>query len=351
MEQTAAVAAIDTDSVTRWLGARVATMTEPLHIELITGGLSNLTYRVTDAVGSRWVLRRPPLGHVLATAHDMAREHRIIAALAPTAVPVPPLVGISEDETVIGAPFYVMENVDGVVARDAEAASALDLAARSRAGVEIVEVLAAIHEVDVDAVGLGDLGRREAYVERQLSRWQRQWEATRDPAVDVAVVDQLHDRLAAAVPAQGPATIVHGDYRLDNCILGADGTVAAVLDWELCTLGDPLADVGLLLVYWAEPGDPPEIGLPRATELPGFASRSELLDAYALRSGRDVSQVGFYVALGYWKLACILQGVLVRYRSGAMGETPQEGRFSGQVAALGQAGMAALDGALGGLRG
>ncbi len=350
MEQTAVPAGIDPGPVTEWLLRHTPGAIAPLTFEPITGGLSNLTYRVRGADGTRWVLRRPPLGHVLATAHDVAREARILGALAPTAVPVPPVVGLCTDDAVTGAPFYVMDHVDGLVARDTADAEALTPEARAAAGDALVEVLATIHEVDVDAVGLGDLGRREAYVERQLSRWSRQWDATRDEPV--APVEELHARLAAAVPEQGPATIVHGDYRLDNCLLTDDGSVAAVLDWELCTLGDPLADVGLMLVYWAEAGDRPMPGLPTATRLPGFPGRGALARTYAERTGRDLSQVGYYVGLGYWKLACILQGVLVRYRAGAMGDHDADTeRRSRQVVELGEAGLAALDGELPGVTG
>jgi len=351
VDHPAAVAGIDVANVTDWMSAHAPQVVPPLSFDLIPGGRSNLTYRLADAGGGRWVLRRPPLGNVLATAHDMAREHRIIEALVPTRVPVPPVIGLCTDEAVIGAPFYVMDQVDGIVARDAESGAALSLAARRRAADSIVDVLVAIHDVDVDAVGLGDLGRREAYVERQLSRWQRQWEATRDG--ELPVMEELHERLAAGVPEQGPATIVHGDYRLDNCILGEDGTIRAVLDWELCTLGDPLADVGLMMVYWVESDDPFQGALPSATTLDGFPARSDVLALYAARSGRDVSQMGFYIALGYWKLACILQGVVVRYRAGAMGEDGAETGdwFAAQVASLAEAGMAALAGDHGALRG
>lgn len=347
MGSTQDIAGIDASAVTQWLSARLPGLETPLEFELITGGLSNLTYRITDRVGSRWVLRRPPLGHVLATAHDMGREHRIISALLPTDVPVPPLVGFCEDDEVNGAPFYVMENVDGVVARDVAAASTLPIESRRVAGRNLIDVLGSIHEVDVDAVGLGDLGRRESYVERQLSRWHRQWEATKDS--EDPTMESLHRRLTQQIPAQGPATIVHGDYRLDNCILNGDGTIAAVLDWELCTLGDPLADVGLMLVYWTEQGDGPSIGLPQGSTVDGFSSRQQLLDLYSDRTGRELESIGFYVALGYWKLACILQGVLVRYRAGAMGTAASDDDpFGSQVSALAEAGMAALDGRIGG---
>jgi aminoglycoside phosphotransferase (APT) family kinase protein len=345
------VPGVDVGNVTGWMQERVPSSAPPLRFDLITGGLSNITYRVTDAPGTRWVLRRPPLGHVLATAHDMSREFRIIDALTPTNVPVPPLVGLCTDESVNGAPFYVMDFVDGVITRDASSAESLSLEARRRAGESLVEVLAAIHAVDIDACGLGDLGRKEAYVERQISRWTRQWEATRDG--EVPVVEELAKRLTADIPEQGPATIVHGDYRLDNCILDSDGSVVSVLDWELCTLGNPLADVGLMLVYWVESGDSIRSGLPDGTTAEGFATRPELLAHYSEITGSDVSTIGYFIALGYWKLSCILQGVMVRYRAGAMGsgtvatDTPLDDMFTDQVIALGQAGLAALDGELG----
>lgn len=337
---------IDAPAVTAWLTERVD-VEPPLRFERIVGGLSNLTFRVTDESGRRWVLRRPPLGHVLATAHDMGREARILTALAPTPVPVPPVVDLCTDDEVNGASFYVMEHVDGIVAASSAAAVALDSSARQRAGSSLIDVLATIHSVDVDEVGLGDLGRREAYVERQLSRWQRQWDATRD--VDVPEMDELHQHLTSSVPAQGSATIVHGDYRLDNCLIRTDGSVAAVLDWELCTLGDPMADLGLLFVYWAETDDSFRVNDDAATLLDGFPTRSELLARYADVTGRDTSAIGYYVALGYWKLACILQGVIVRFRQGAMGDGSAEGTLAdGPVSRLAVAGLHALDGRFGG---
>lgn len=347
MTSSSEVAGIDAGNITAWLQARVPDLVEPLGFELITGGLSNLTYSVTDASGRRWVLRRPPLGHVLATAHDMGREFRIISALAATDVPVPPVVGHCDDDSVNGAPFYVMDFVDGLIARTADAARDLPPEARRRAGESLIDVLARIHAVDVDHVGLGDLGRRESYVERQLARWQRQWESTRD--ADIDEMTELHARLSAAIPDQGPATIVHGDYRLDNCIVDANGSVIAVLDWELCTLGDPMADLGFMFVYWAESTDRYVVIDGSATTLDGFPTRSDLLSMYADRTGRDVSRIGYYVALGYWKLACILQGVLVRYRSGAMGDqTTSADSGDSPVQRLALAGLDALDGRIGG---
>ena len=326
---------IDADEVTAWLADRVA-VTPPLAFSLIAGGHSNLTFKVTDQAGGEWVLRRPPLGQVLATAHDMGREHRIISALAPTDVPVAPVVGLSADDSVNGAPFYVMDFVEGHVLRNAATAAALDIEARGRAGHDLVDVLARIHAVDPDVVGLGDLGRREGYIARQLKRWYGQWEKSKTR--DLPAIDRVHDALLAHVPEQGPAAIVHGDYRLDNCLLHDDGTVAAVLDWEICTLGDPLADVGLLLVYWGGRGDGVSALPDSATGTEGFATPEELLARYADASGRDVSQIDFYVAFGYWKLACILEGVLARYKGGAMGaDASGWDVFAQQVEMLAQA--------------
>jgi aminoglycoside phosphotransferase (APT) family kinase protein len=333
---------IDAARVTTWFEEHAPMVEPPLSFQLIAGGHSNLTYRVDDSARHTWVLRRPPLGHVLATAHDMAREHRIISALAPTDVPVPPVVGLCEDLEVNDAPFYVMDFVDGAVLRGQAAAEQLDTSARARAGRETAEVLTRIHAVDPDAVGLGELGRKEAYIERQLRRWYRQWEQSKTR--DLPVVDEVHAALAERIPEQGPASIVHGDYRLDNCLVGPDGTILAVLDWELCTLGDPLADVGLLLVYWSQPGDEhPALG-DSATVLPGFPSRAELVDRYAAASGRDVSGVDYYVAFGYWKLACILEGVYARYRAGAMGQSSGFELFAQQVEVLAAGARTALEG-------
>ena len=341
------VAGINAANVTSWMLQRVPDLAEPLHFELITGGLSNLTYNVADAAGRRWVLRRPPLGHVLATAHDMGREFRIITALSDTPVPVAPVVGYCDDIDVNDAPFYVMNFVDGVIARNAEAGSELSVEARANAGNSLINVLATIHGIDVDAVGLGDLGRKESYVERQLSRWQRQWESTKDS--DVPEMTELHRRLSEAVPKQGPATIVHGDYRLDNCIVDVDGNVIAVLDWELCTLGDPMADLGFMFVYWAESNDSFVVIDGSATALEGFPTRQQLLASYESLTHRDVSQIGYFVALGYWKLACILQGVLVRYRSGAMGDQSTDTESGATpVQRLAVAGLAAFEGQIGG---
>jgi aminoglycoside phosphotransferase (APT) family kinase protein len=312
---------IDRDGVEGWFEAKVPGAEPPLSFERISGGRSNLTFEVRDTARRAWALRRPPLGKRLGSAHDMVREHRVIAALQDTAVPVPPVVGLCEDDSVNGAPFYVMGFVDGPVLRSAEDAEQFDEADRRAIGERVVDTLVAIHQVDPDQVGLGELGRKEAYVERQLRRWQGQWENSKTR--ELPAVDDVHQRLSARIPEQGPATIVHGDYRLDNMILSPSGEVAAVVDWELCTLGDPLADVGMLLVYWSQEGDDFMPLFAPATIAPGFRKRSDVRERYAERSGRDLSEIDFFVALGYWKLAIILEGVYARYASGQYGETDE----------------------------
>jgi aminoglycoside phosphotransferase (APT) family kinase protein len=313
---------IDPGPVTAWFETHAAEVRPPLSFELIAGGHSNLTYRVADTAGGRWVLRRPPTGQVLATAHDMGREHRIIAALAPTRVPVPPVVGLCTDPEVNGAPFYVMEFVDGSVVRSLEVGEELTPEVRRAAAESLIDTLVEIHAVDVDEVGLGDLGRREDYLARQLKRWYGQWNQSKTR--ELAAVDQVHDHLVAHLPDQRESTLVHGDYRLDNCLVGPDGALTAVLDWELCTLGDPLADLGLLMVYWADRDDPASGRLSPATVLDGFPSRADLVERYAARSGRDVSEIDRYTAFGYWKLACIVEGVYARYVGGSMGAADPE---------------------------
>ena len=309
---------INVTAVTDWLVAHVPGAAAPFHFELIAGGHSNLTYKVTDAAGTRSVLRRPPLGHVLASAHDMGREHRIISGLHGSAVPVAPALGFCDDPAVNDSPFYVMGFVDGHVIRERASAEAiLSPAARLATSESIVDTMAAIHAVDLESSGLSSLGKHEGYIERQLKRWYGQWNQQRTR--ELSAVDIAHDELRRRIPEQGPATIVHGDYRLDNCMVGDDGRVTAVLDWEICTLGDPMADLGLLQVYWTGPGDTGSAWTSTACSAPGFLDRADLARRYAAVSGRDTSQLPFFVSFAYWKLACILEGVYARYLGGALG--------------------------------
>lgn len=308
---------IDEARVGAWLDANVEGATGPYGYELIAGGRSNLTYRVTDANGMRMVLRRPPLGHVLATAHDMAREHRIISAVGSTGVPVPRCLGLCTDEEVNGAPFYVMAFVDGVVLDSPEKGELLPQHLRTAASEHLVDVLADLHAVDVDAVGLGDLAKREGYVERQVKRWSTQWENSKTR--ELPAIEEVSRLLSRDIPVQQGVSIAHGDYRFGNVLTDVNqGRVAAVLDWELCTLGDPLADLGYIGIYWTDPGQP----INRANDpsgLAGFPAYDDLVERYARRTGRDVSNIGYYKAFSSFRLAVISEGVYARYLKGAMG--------------------------------
>ncbi|MEQ8840753.1 MAG: phosphotransferase family protein [Acidimicrobiales bacterium] len=309
---------IDAGPVTAWILDRRPDLTTPLTFEMITGGASNLTFRVTDAKGVRLVLRRPPTGHVLASAHDMAREHRIMDALRSTAVPVPSMIGLCQDDAVNGADFYVMDFVEGSIVFDRADGEAVAPDLRPVMTNSLTDTLAALHAVDPDEVGLGDLGRKEDYCARQLRRWKRQIDEGSDR--EMPLFQDLHDRFVAAIPPQQGAGIVHGDYRMDNCMMAADGRVAAVLDWELCTLGDVLADVAGMAMWWGD--DPAASG--RLADVPtraeGFGTRVDMLERYATHSARDVSDLPWYVAFQHWRLAAISEGVRVRFAAGAMGD-------------------------------
>jgi len=313
-------AGIDVGGVTSWLKTNIDGVAPPLEFIRIKGGHSNLTYEVVDAHRARYVLRRPPLGHLLPTAHDMNREWRFISALNPTTVPVAPPLGYCDDPEVTGAPFYVMAFVEGHVMHDADVAEKHYTPEQRRStGESFIDVLADMHAVDPDDVGLGDIARKEGYIPRQLKRWYSQWNSSKTR--ELPLIDELHDEFAARVPEQGPARIVHGDYRLGNCITSFAGRIAAVLDWEIATLGDPLADVGYVLHSWPEPGEAGPAHRMSPTVVPGFPTRAELLDRYAARSGRDVSGIGFYVAFSHWKSACIVEGVYARYLQGSLDTT------------------------------
>jgi aminoglycoside phosphotransferase (APT) family kinase protein len=320
------VPGIDVPAVTTWLEANIPGAAGPFTFDAIAGGHSNLTFSVTDSANHHYVLRRPPLSHALASAHDMGREHRVISALQDTKVPVAPTLAMCDDITINDAPFYVMGFVDGIIVRDPEIAwSMLTPATRLQASNSLVDTMVAIHAVDPVAVGLGELGRHDGYIERQLKRWYGQWNASKTRELDA--IDRVHDGLLKYLPIQGPATIVHGDYRLDNCMINDEGNIIAVLDWELCTLGDPLADLGLLMVYWSGPTDEPSGTTFGTTTAEGFLNRAQLAERYAQVSGRDISHLDYYVAFAYWKLACIIEGVYARYISGAMGEQGDTSAF------------------------
>ncbi len=282
----------------------------PLRGRLIAGGRSNLTYEVSDGTRN-WVVRRPPLGHVLATAHDMAREYRVITALRDTSVPVPLSYALCTDPDVLGAPFYVMSAVNGVAYRTAEQLGAVGPARARVIAERMVGTLALLHAVDPAEVGLADFGRPEGFLARQVRRWQKQLDASRSRTV--AGIDELHELLAANTPEGTPPTIVHGDYRLDNVLVGPDDKIAAVVDWEMATLGDPLTDVGLLIVY--QRMDRLAEG-PMASDAPGYPTEAEILSRYAEFSGRDLPDLGFYIALASFKIAVVLEGIHYRYVHG-----------------------------------
>jgi aminoglycoside phosphotransferase (APT) family kinase protein len=279
----------------------------PLRARLVTGGRSNLTYEVSDGTRS-WVVRRPPLGHVLATAHDMEREYRVITALRDTSVPVPVTYALCGDPDVLGVPFYVMSKVDGISYRTADQLAVLGPTRIRAIAGRMVATLALLHAVSPAEVGLAEFGRPEGFLARQVRRWKKQLDASRSRPI--AGIDELHTLLAANPPDGTPPAIVHGDYRLDNVLVGADDKMAAVVDWEMATLGDPLTDVGLLIVYQRMDrlGDGP-----MASSAPGYPAETEVLAWYAEHSGRGLSDLGFYIALASFKAAVILEGIHFRY--------------------------------------
>lgn len=296
----------------------------PLQVERIRGGHSNETFYVTRGA-SQWVLRRPPRGPLLPTAHDVAREYRVLRGLEQTNVPIPQPLLLCEDTSVIGAPFYLMERVPGVVIRaELPPAFAADEATRAGLGEELIDRLADLHAVDWQAVGLADLGKPSGYLERQLRRWTGQLDASRSrPLPDL---DAVTAWLTANLPESGPATIVHGDYRLDNLIFAPEppARALAILDWEMATLGDPLADLGYLLSFWRQ-ADDPDLGALRklgdaawnVSAQPGFLTRAQLIARYTERTGRKLDHITFYIALAIWKLAILLEGSYKRSLAGS----------------------------------
>jgi len=297
----------------RWADCQVA---------LIPGGMSNLTYRVWSDAGEV-ILRRPPLGHVLPTAHDMGREYRVLSALHGTAVPVPRTLLLGSEDSELGVQFYVMERAVGHICRDRLPPGYAETAVeRAAVGEALVEVLATLHAIDPEAVGLREFGRPEGFIERQVRRWSQQWE--RSKTAELPALDDLRDALASSLPAAAQTSIVHGDYRLDNTMLhpARPGEIVAVLDWELSTLGDPLTDLATLLAYWSEEDDD-EVLIrarlcPPVTAASGFPGRADVIHRYAELTGFDVSGIGWYAAFAFFKLAIICQGIVARVAGGAM---------------------------------
>ncbi len=311
------VVGFDVPTIERWL-AGVTDVQLPIEWSRLPGGHSNLTYLLRDVRGRELVIRRPPQGQLLPKAHDMWREYQIIDGLWPTAVPVAEPIAYCDDRDIAETHFYVMGKVAGEALYSGETvASFLTEAARRRAGESFIDVLAALHALDPADVGLNELGRHDGYVARQLRTWYGSWTASIEYAAhDDPRTHTLHDMLVSRIPEQGPARVVHGDYGPHNCLFTADGDVAAVLDWEIATLGDPLADFAYSVNAWVEPGDAGVYGADPPTALPGFPSRAELIDRYAAATGADVSNLAYYRTFNSWKTACILHGVYARYRAG-----------------------------------
>ena len=330
---------LDLDRLTRWLDSEQPGLSQgPLTASLITGGRSNLTYRLTDGV-SPWALRRPPLAHTLPTAHDMAREFRILQGLHGTEVPVAEPVVLCEDAEVIGAPFYIMEFVDGVVLDQPHALDELTPTAAARSCDLLVDTLLALHALDANGVGLGELGRPDGFLDRQVRRWSKQWDASEtEPRPDY---QHLRDALADTVPPQSAAGIVHGDYRLTNVIYSVDlDRIAAVVDWEMATLGDPLTDVGLLVVY-QELSNAGGFVMPTLSVDKGFVTAADMVERYASGSPRDLSALTWYVAFGWFKLAVIAEGIHNRFLQGKT-VGPGFDRFGPSVPILIRSGLDAL---------
>ncbi|MFD7004988.1 MULTISPECIES: phosphotransferase family protein [Rhodococcus] len=301
---------LNEDAVSAWIAGLGVGAIAPLSFERIGNGQSNLTYAVSDAGGGRWVLRRPPLGHLLASAHDVVREHRILSSLQGSDVPVPKILGLTDDPEVTDAPLVLMSYVAGVVIDSVGVAKKLTPEQRNAVGLAMPKALAKIHAVDLGDAGLEDLASHKPYAARQLKRWTDQWEKSRTR--EVPAIEDLAGILERNMPEQTELSLVHGDFHLSNVITSPEeGEVVAVVDWELCTLGDPLADVGALLAYWPEAGDEDAGPFPAST-LEGFPTRADLVEAYVHHTKRDVTHVGYWHVLALWKLAIIAEGVLRR---------------------------------------
>lgn len=308
----------DIPAVEEWIRERVKGLTLPLAWTRLDGGHSNLTYMIEDARGKKAVIRRPPMGELLPKAHDMGREWALISALGVTRVPVPEALGFCENTSVTGARFYVMGHINGrPLYTSDDTHKWVPESQRLKLAFSLIDVLADLHAVDPDAVGLGDLGKRDGYVGRQLRTWYQSWMASIEPAkYDDPRAHTLQKFFLDNLPCQGPARIVHGDYGLHNTLTGPDCTIAAVVDWEISTLGDPLADLAYALNWFPDPADAEPPRPEAATTAPGFPSRTTLMERYAERTGRDLSRLDYYIGFNRWKSAAIFYGVYARYMEG-----------------------------------
>lgn len=313
---------VDVPRLTAYLRAQVPgpDADAPLLVERHEAGYSNETFYLTRG-GQRWVLRRPPRGELLPTAHDVLREYRVLSSLAGKGVRIPTPVAGCDDPSVIGAPFYVMERVDGEVIREEVPAAFDPPAERRRVGEELIDALVELHRVDWRTAEVQGLGRPGGYLERQIRRWSGQFDLTLPRTRPLPGLQEVTDWLKRNIPEDADIAVVHGDYKLDNVMFSsaAPARLRAIFDWEMATIGDPLADVGWMLTYWGASGLPPEREMPGSnvvTALPGFHTREELVALYEERSGRSMGNVRFYYTLALWKLTAITEGLYLHYLEG-----------------------------------
>ena len=306
------------DAVEAWIASNIPSLCPPFEWTRLEGGHSNLTYKLEDGDGNEAVIRRPPQGQLLPKAHDMGREWSLISALGPTAVPVPEALGFCESHDITGAWFYVMGCINGrPLYNNEETEEWIPEEKRITLANSFVDVLADLHSLDPDEIGLSDLGKRDSYVGRQLKTWYRSWTSSIEGAdFDDARAHELQQFFLDNLPVQEKARVVHGDYGLHNCLTGPDCTIAAVVDWEISTLGDPLADLAYALNFFPDPSDTIPISPEAATAVPGFPTRTEMAARYGSRTKRDLSNLDYYTAFNRWKSACIVHGLYARYMEG-----------------------------------
>ncbi len=330
------------DSLLQWMSSNISGVDDSAKLQttLLAGGRSNISYKLTDASGSSWVLRRPPLGHIMPSEHDMGREFRVLSGLNSVSFPTPKAQGICTDEEIIGSKFMLMDFVDGRVIESAETAMTLSDIQAGVISQNLVDTLAKLHRVDPADAGLDQLGRPEGYLQRQVKRWGEQWQLTKTR--ELVEIEELHNWLEGAIsklPTNLPSAIVHGDYRIDNVILDPKTSeIIAVLDWEMSTLGDPISDLAISLVYWSQAGDTLRNQIPVAQEVtsgPGFWTREQVVQRYVSQTGYDISHLDECVALACFKLAVIMESIHHRNLSGQ-----QLGAAAGAQSTMGQATIA-----------
>ncbi|MEJ6494273.1 MAG: phosphotransferase family protein [Actinomycetes bacterium] len=330
------------DSLLQWMSSNISGVDDSARLQttLLAGGRSNISYKLTDASGSSWVLRRPPLGHIMPSAHDMGREFRVLSGLNSVSFPTPKAQGICADEEIIGSKFMLMDFVDGRVIESAETAMTLSDVQAGVISQNLVDTLAKLHRVNPADAGLDQLGRPEGYLQRQVKRWGEQWQLTKTR--ELVEIEELHNWLEDAIsklPTNLPFAIVHGDYRIDNVILDPKTSeIIAVLDWEMSTLGDPISDLAISLVYWSQAGDTLRNQIPVAQEVtsgPGFWTREQVVQRYVSQTGYDISHLDECVALACFKLAVIMESIHHRNLSGQ-----QLGAAAGAQSTMGQATVA-----------